>query len=75
MYVIREGKKRGKGFYVVSSALFDGIMFFYGTRKQKKATRFDTYDKARRVANAIENERSGVYDNYKHRVVKLKNRP
>lgn len=72
MYVVREGKKRGRGSYVRTVVLFDGYVMYCGTRKQRKATQYETYEEARKVADVIESERQTIsLVKPKHRVVKL----
>lgn len=53
-YIIREGKKRGKGLYIREVPLFDGVVMYCGTKKQRKASRFESYEKAERVIDFIE---------------------
>jgi len=66
-YIVREGKKRGRGHYLATSMLYNGSNFYHYTTKQRKARRFDTEEEARGAAESVIH-----VDDY--RIVKLRER-
>lgn len=53
MYVVREGKRRGRGHYLTTSLLYDGNYFYHYSREQKKATRFASPNEAMVAAASV----------------------
>lgn len=66
-YIVREGKKRGRGHYLATSMLYNGGVFYHYSTKQGRARRFDTKQEAHDAAQTILH-----VDEY--RIVKLKER-
>ncbi len=68
-FIVREGKRRGRGHYLTRSSigLFNGGFHHY-TKRQRKAHRFDTVEEALAAAE-------GCVHIPSYRVVKLVRRP
>lgn len=67
MFVVREGKRRGRGVYLTVGALYDGLEFYHYSKKQRRAKRFSSPKKAKEAAALVLHVTS-------YRVVKLKER-
>lgn len=67
MYIIREGKRRGRGVYLTVGALYDGLAFYHYSKKQRRAKRFSSRDEAKEAAKQVFHVTS-------YRVVTLKER-
>lgn len=64
MFIVREGKRRGRGAYLTVGALYDGLLFYYYSKKQHRAKRFASLKEAKEAAKQVIHVE-------KYRVVKL----
>ena len=75
-YVIRDGKKRGRGRYLRLVSLFDGLVHYCQTRRQGLAKRFKSRAQAGRAFEVMAKLHQEIWlRKCDARIVKLKKNP